>query len=90
MSYIHQIASVLFGLSVDPDVQALEHLQEGSWKFAPPDGSFPSPVGAAIPKLDSSGVTTGEAEFVDDIPSPPNCKVILVPSCSSLLSIDLI
>ena len=90
MSYIHQIASVLFGLSVDSDVQALEHLQEGSWSFAPPDGSFPSPVGAAIPKLDSSGVTTGEAEFVDDIPSPPNCKVILVPSCSFLLSIDLI
>ena len=24
--------------------------------------------------MDSSGVTTGEAEFVDDIPSPPDCK----------------
>ena len=82
MSYIHQIAVLLLRTSDDsialqptvvPTVN--EHMQAGSWQFALPDGSSPSPVGAAIPKLDSSGVTTGEAEFVDDIPSPPGCKV---------------
>jgi len=90
MSYIHQLAALLFRVSVDPHVVApeaaaavREHLQAGSWEFALPDGSFPTPVGAAIAKLDSSGVTTGEAEFVDDIPSPPNCKVR--STCSSEL-----
>lgn len=85
MSYVHQIATQLLMIPTDPTAVPLtaaenEHMQAGSWEFALPDGSSPSPVGAAIPKLDSSGVTTGEAEFVDDIPSPPGCKVGAYPN----------
>ena len=82
LSFVHQIAAALgvgsdTAAAADPaavtDVGASGGVQDGSWKFPLPDGSFPAPVGSALPKLDSSGVTTGEAEFVDDIPSPPGC-----------------
>jgi xanthine dehydrogenase/oxidase len=74
LSFVHQLAATLLSsddATLPPPPPAV--VQEGSWKFPLPDGSTPSPVGQPLPKLDASGVTTGEAEFVDDIPSPPGC-----------------
>jgi len=75
LSLVEQAETILRGtepMEGEPPQPAQQSVKPGSWRFPQADGAFP-PVGQPLSKLDSSGVTTGEAEFVDDIPSPAGC-----------------
>ena len=75
LSLVAQAETILRGtepMEGEPPRPAQQSVKPGSWRFPQDDGA-PSPVGQPLSKLDSSGVTTGEAEFVDDIPSPAGC-----------------
>jgi len=46
-------------------------ISSGSEVFVP-DSKEPSPLGQAIPKIESAIQLTGEAQYIDDAPLPPN------------------